>query len=204
MEGIFIYWFGWGLWVIISFFWARSKKRFWSAFAILTLLIVLPITFVIVNTSFHLAYCLFSIYLFWQASKGKRLKRIHSFIASITIGAAYAGFEMVLIFDPVVEFIDSRWMIGCMVAIIAFLLSTNFSHRLLLAFLGLIQGELLAGLVSQHHLHLGRTIGNLYFFDIIAIVGLLFSVVWLLKQLSMLLGRFVVKEQKQGLLKQSS
>ncbi|WP_332693386.1 YphA family membrane protein [Halalkalibacter lacteus] len=204
MEGVFIYWFGWGFWVVISFFWPRSRKRFWSAFAILTLLILLPTTLVIANTLFHIGYLLFSIYLFWQMSKGNNVNLFHSFIASITIGAAYAGFQMMLIFDPVVEFIDSRWMIGCMTAIIAFLLSTTFNHRLLLAFLGLIQGELLAGLVSQHHLHLGRTIGNLYFFDIIAIVGMLFSVVWSFQQLSTLLGNLVVKEQKSDLLKQSS
>ncbi|MFC0470304.1 hypothetical protein ACFFHM_07110 [Halalkalibacter kiskunsagensis] len=204
MEGIFIYWFGWGLWVVISFFWPKSKKRFWSAFAILSLLILLPTTLVLANTSFHIAYLLFSIYLFFKISKEKKLKIFHSFIASITIGAAYAGFGMMLIFDPVVELIDSRWMIGCLTAIIAFLLATTFYHRLLLAISGLIQGELLTGLVSQHHLHMGRSIGNLYFFDILAIVGGLFGVVWSFMQLSSLLGKLVIKEQKSGLLKQSS
>ncbi|GAE25097.1 hypothetical protein JCM9140_1068 [Halalkalibacter wakoensis JCM 9140] len=164
MEGIFIYWFGWALWVIITFFWSKSKARFWTALSLLSLFILLPTTMEIANISFHFVYFLLSIYVFWQMSNEKKFNLAHSFVASITIGAAFAGFQMLLIYDPVVAYIDSRWMTGLLVAVIAFFLTASFKHRLLIAVGGLIQGELLTGLVSQHHLKMEYVIGSLLFF----------------------------------------
>ncbi|KHF40354.1 YphA family membrane protein [Halalkalibacter okhensis] len=204
MEGVFIYWFGWLLWVVITFFWSKSKARFWSAFSLLLFFILLPKTFVFANTTVYLVYVLFSVYLFWQLNKAKKCNLIHSYVASITIAAAYAGFQMMMIFDPIVVYIDSRWMIGIMTAIISFFLAATFMHRLLFAFSGLIQGELLTGLVTQHHLYMDYSIGSLYFFDIVAVVGSLYSVVWGLKQVSAYLGKVVIREPKSGMLKQSS
>jgi hypothetical protein len=204
MEGVFIYWFGWLLWVVITFFWSKSKARFWNAFSLLLFFILLPKTLVFANTTVHLVYVLFSSYLFWQLNKAKECNLVHAFIASITIAAAYAGFQMMMIFDPVVVYIDSRWMIGLMTGVISFFLAATFKLRLLFAFSGLIQGELLAGLVMQHHLYMDYSIGNLYFFDIVAVVGCLYSVVWGFKQVSVVLGNLVVKEPKTSVLKQSS
>ncbi|MDT8860028.1 hypothetical protein N0O92_07260 [Alkalihalobacillus sp. MEB130] len=204
MDGVFIYWFGWILWVIITFFCNKTKTRFWNALLLLLLFILLPRTLHISDTSIHVVYIIGTIYLFRLIAKEPSYNLGHSFVGAITIAAAYGGFQMMLIFDPVVEYMDSRWMTGLVVSVVSFFLTTTFKHRLLIALIGLSQGELLTGIVNQHHLYMDYSIGSFYFFDIVAIVCFLYSVVWTLSQLSAQLGKFVMREPKTNELKQSS
>ncbi|WP_227936175.1 YphA family membrane protein [Alkalihalobacillus deserti] len=204
MEGVFVYWFGWGLWAIISFFWSKTKERVSSAILILALLIVLPISFQIGQVHIHLAFILFFIYLCWYMKTYKIARLAHMFIVSITIAAAHGGFQMLLIFDPVIEYADSRWMASCLTTIIAFFLFHTFKERLYVAFLGLVQGELLSSMVLSRHMRIEQAIGDLYFFDIVAIVSLLFSVVWMIQQISSWIANLLIADPKQRVLKHSS
>ncbi|MFC0559865.1 YphA family membrane protein [Halalkalibacter alkalisediminis] len=204
MEGVYAYWIGWGLWTIISFFWPKTKRRMGYAILILALLIVLPLSIQFGQIQFHLAFVLFSIYLSWHMKSYEMSRLIHVFIVSITIAAAHAGFQMLLIFDPVIEYTDSRWMASCIIAIIAFFLSRNLKDRLYVALIGLVQGELLTSMVLVRHMRIEQTIGDLYFFDIVAIVSVLFSIVWGFQQISIWIADQLISESKQRVLKQSS
>jgi hypothetical protein len=204
LEGIFIYWIGWGLWAIISFFWPKTLKRFWSAVLLLCFLIVLPISVQVGYFHIHFAFICFFLYLCWHMKLLKTLRLFHLFIVTTTIAAAHGGFQMLLIFDPVIEYVDSRWMAAGLIALIAFLLCQSLSDRLLAALFGLVQGELLTNFVLHRHLYMEPSIGSLYFFDIVALVSLLFSAVWFIRQLSTWIVNQLVTEQKQKMLKQSS
>lgn len=197
-----MYWFGWGLWVIISFFWPKTKRRLFSAALLLLLLIVLPVR--LEQTDIHLAFILFTIYLCWCMRSYSFSRLIHVLITSITVAAAYGGFQMLLIFDPVIAYTDSRWMTSCLVGIISFFLSHSYKERLYVALLGLSQGEWLTGFVLGRHMKMEQTVGDLYFFDIIAIVCCLFSIVWAVHQLSVWISNQLLTETDPRVLKESS
>ena len=204
MEGVYAYWIGWVFWAIITFFWPKTQKRTSHAVLLLTLLIVLPLSISFGQVQFHLAFILFSLFLSWHMKLYKMSRLLHVVFVSTTIAAAHGGFQMLLIFDPVIEYTDSRWMASCLVAIVAFFLARNLKGRLSIALIGLVQGEILTAMVLGRHMKMEQIIGDLYFFDIVAIVVFLFSVVWVIQQISIWTSNQLISEPKQRVLKQSS
>ncbi|ARK30292.1 YphA family membrane protein [Halalkalibacter krulwichiae] len=204
MEGIFVYWIGWSFWVVVSFFWAKSSKRFFAALSILIMLIILPLSINIGHLEISIAFILFSIYLCSQIKLYKKMQLIRLFIISTTIAGAYGGFQMILIYDPVIEYIDSRWMSASLIGMIAFILSHSIKDRFITSLFGLVQGELLTKLVLKRNIYIHQEIGSLYVFDVIAILSLFFSVIWLLLKVSTWASRLFMTEQKTHTLKRSS
>lgn len=202
MEGVFTYWFGWGLWVIISFFWTKSTRRLWSAAGILIALSLMPYEIKLAGTSLPIVFLLFSLYLCWQIRLFTTIRLLLYLLASWTIGAAYGAFQLIMIFDPVIAFIDERWMSACLVAALAFVLANCLRTRFILALLGLVQGEYLLSMV-MNFLHLHNEIGSLAFFDTIAIVGLLYGFGWSVKCLASWMNRTLTKDETPSL-KQTS
>ncbi|GAE34536.1 YphA family membrane protein [Halalkalibacter akibai] len=204
MDGIYVYWFGWLFWVVVSFFWPKTKKRLGIAALLLVLLIMLPFDISIGHVSIHFAFICFSIYLFSYLKSNKKRQLFLYFIVTITIAAAYGGFQLLLVFDPVIEYVDSRWMSASFVALIAFLLAHVLKDRIIVTLIGLVQGELLTGLTFQQYLYMDRAIGSLYFFDVISIVGIIFTTFWVIQRVSSWIANLVVPDQKHGALKKSS
>ncbi len=203
MEGIFIYWFGWGLWIVISFFWSKSNRRLWSAAAILVFLSLLPFNIETAERSIPIAFLLFSFYVLWQIRCCSIKELLFYLLASWTIGTAYGALQLIIILDPVIQIMDERWMSACLVSALAFLLAIKLKTRLIVALLGLIQGEYLLSLVVNRLFHLNNEIGSLSFFDTVAIVGLLFGSGWSLKCLSSWMNKTMMKNQTHPL-KQTS
>lgn len=189
MDGVYIYWFGWGFWVVATFLWPKSKKRFYCAFGILLLLLLLPYTLLVNNYSVHIIYLIILFIIYYVVAQQKRREKYLLFpVMTIAVAAFYAGFRLILLFDPVIMFVDSRWMIASLLAILSYVLATTFTKRLLVCLSGLLHGELL---IKIHPLstQVREAIGDLYFFDIVAIVSLIFGVGWVIKTVSLLLSQ---------------
>ncbi|MBP3950573.1 hypothetical protein [Bacillus suaedae] len=196
MDGVFLYWFGWGFWIIITFLWTKSSKRFWSAFAILLLLCLFPITITISERTFHIVFLLFLLFIYYQIGQFKKRQKYFSFpISTIGIAAFYAGFQFILIFDPVVQIIDSRWMIGSVSAMLAYLMSNTFKTRLILGIVGVMHGELLVKF-NENFFDTSSAIGSAYFFDVLAIICSIYGVGWLLRMLSITLSKMASSQLK--------
>ncbi|NEU31119.1 hypothetical protein GN156_10045 [bacterium LRH843] len=199
MDGIFIYWFGWMFWIVVSFFWPQSKKRIWTSMILLVLLSLLPFNLSIASSTIPVAYLLLSLYLCWRIRLHHAKKITYMLLFSLMIGAAYGGFQLILIFDPVIAFIDERWMSACLVVAISFVLARTFDVRFYLALFGLIQGDFLTGLVMRDLFFSYSEIGSLAFFDKIAIVSFFFGAIWSMMNLSSWIQRLLNKGRSSEL-----
>lgn len=203
LEGLFIYWFGWWMWIIISFFWEKTKRRLCCAIAILVFLSLLPYKIEFSTISISIVFLALSFYLCWCIRRYSNLKLLYFLFASWTIGAAYSAFHLVLIIDPVIQLFDARWMSACIVSVLAFILGTQLRNRFVLVLFGLVQGDYVLSLAIKRLLHLQHEIGSLSFFDTISIVALFFGLVWLMHHVSHWISKAMPNRDTTSL-KQSS
>lgn len=185
MDGVLIYWFGWMFWIIVHFFWKNTSIRFWNSMFILFFLSMLTMTISVSNQSISSAFIFFLFYLCWWVRKYSFLKLGYCLLASLTIGAAYSAFHLMMIFDPVIAFLDENWMSACIVSALAFFLANYLKTRFHLALLGLMQGDFLLSLVKKHVIHVNHLIGSLQFFDKVALVSLIYGGCWCLLYVTM-------------------
>ncbi|GAE29000.1 YphA family membrane protein [Halalkalibacter hemicellulosilyticus] len=190
MDGIFVYWFGWIFWGVVTFFGSNLKMRFWMGCGILLILILLPIEISIMNTSYHLVYIGSAFFLYFYVQTLRRQEKyIYFLFMSLTVSACFAGFRLMLIYDPVIAFIDSRWMLACLVVIICYFLTSTLKKRYILSVSGLIHGEYLLALTPFYHQD--QAIGNLYFFDILFITTSLFGVGFMIRIIISWISSFI-------------
>src|SRR5690625_3501214 len=100
MAGLYFYWFGWMLWIVIYFFWPISEKRFWNGLFILLCLAMLPINLSMMGQAISMSYLLATIYLCWKMKNDHITKLLYFMVVSWTIGAAYSALQLMILFDP--------------------------------------------------------------------------------------------------------
>ncbi|WP_062046776.1 hypothetical protein [Bacillus sp. JCM 19034] len=182
MDGVFVYWLGWLFWVVITFFCRVHSKNYWRSCALLLLLILIPYELKVVSQSFHIVYIILAIYLYDQIRLLRKREKYFSFLLmTLSVAACFAGFRLLLIYDPVIAFIDSRWLLASLVSAIGYFLVSTLKMKCLLSISGLIHGEFLYSLTPFFDQN--ASVGNLYFFDIVGIVCMYYALGYFLQLL---------------------
>src|SRR5690625_3768869 len=102
MAGSLLYWFGWMWWIIVMFFWKKSKKQRWTSIFILILLSISSFSIEVKGIPISLGYIVLAFYMCVRIKEYRLLKLLAHLLISWTIGAAYSGFQFLLLYDPVI------------------------------------------------------------------------------------------------------
>lgn len=196
MDGVYIYWFGWMLWIIVHFLMKKTSYHYIRSLGILLFLTLLPVTMIAGSmTTISPSFILFVIWLCWQVRRHSSRKLLNHIIGSWTVGAAYSGFQLMIIFDPVIAFMNERWISAGIVCIVSFFIAKTAASRLEISLLGLLQGDFVLTLVERHYLQASSQIGSLLFFDKVAVIGFLFGAFWMFTYCTMKLKHAVSNTQ---------
>ncbi|WP_059103538.1 YphA family membrane protein [Shouchella shacheensis] len=196
MDGAILYWFGWMAWIIGTFFWGKTRERFLYCLAILVLLSLIPVSLEVgpIEVSAGYVFALLACYFCWRSTPVGKL--LYGVFASSLTAAVYVGVSLVLLFDPVLLIVDELYILCAAVVLASLLLAKKWRGRLLLAFTGLLHGEV-AMVVYKESLHGWAMVGTLEFFDVLAFTFFsllsLGSGAWVIKQLERLAARPVQK-----------
>ncbi len=204
MEGVFVYWFGWMLWGIITFFGEKTNRRLLAAMNVLMLLIIIPLTVHVQGIEINLAFACLSLYCCYRLRAQSIRKLCYLLLVSSFIAASYAAFIYLSMIDPVVLFVDQRLYLSVITAVIALLLFRSWANRFLVSTLGLIQGEL--GLVLAGQGLLGETaIGRLLFFLMCwRLVFCSLLVFFSIRQFSLYMNRVLLERKQKSFIESAS
>lgn len=108
-----------------------------------------------------------------------------------------------LIFDPVIELLDTRWMSAGIAFLLACLFVRHIPRSCLLAVSGLLQGEFVFHFVLQQFFHLQEVTGSLYFFDIVAITVFFYGILLTVKGVMRLVQEMTIRRPFSSLEKTS-
>ncbi|MCM3713610.1 YphA family membrane protein [Halalkalibacter oceani] len=203
MDGVFIYWFGWLLWIVITFFQKKTTKRLVNAALLLLVLACLPLTFSVAGMSVSVVFAAMIAYVCWQMRSFSWRTIFFFLVVSWTIAAAYGAFRLMLIFDPVIELLDTRWMSAGIAFLLACLFVRHIPRSCLLAVSGLLQGEFVFHFVLQQFFHLQEVTGSLYFFDIVAITVFFYGILLTVKGVMRLVQEMTIRRPFSSLEKTS-
>ncbi|SDC12334.1 YphA family membrane protein [Shouchella lonarensis] len=165
MDGTLVYWLGWFVWVIGTFFLQKSQQRILLCMCVLALLAFLPWVISFGTWSISLGY-VFSLsvgYLFLRTFSFKQL--LHTWFVTMCIAGAYIGIFVLIQNDPVLLLIDFPYIVMCCMLIVAFLLAKKTTIRLCSIAIGMLHGEAVQAYIigQQGYMY---TVGSLAFFDI--------------------------------------
>lgn len=203
LDGVFIYWFGWILWIMITFFQKKTTERLINVALLLLLLACLPLTFSIDGMTVSVVFAALIAYICWQMRSFSWRMICFLLVVSWTIAAAYGAFQLMLIFDPVIELLDTRWMSAGIAFLLACLFVRHIPRSCLLAVAGLLQGEFVFHFVLQQFFHLQGVTGSLYFFDIVAVTVFFYGVLLTAKGIVQLLQETAIRRPFSSLEKTS-
>jgi hypothetical protein len=175
MEGIIFYWFSWIGWIVITFFMKKDNKRYFFSIVLLCMIIgsIYDVSFY--EGKANLAFLLLIITCYFLiAQESKRRSIFPMLFHSILITIATVCFQLFAIYDPIWVMFDQKWMLSFLVVYLALILAKTRNERLLIAVVGLSQGELLFALVGYAY-RFPIQIGYLSFLDLAAIIIVLIS-----------------------------
>ena len=175
MDGVFLYWIGWMSWIVVHFFWEDDLKRYRASLSILMFLSFIPLSFHVGNVTFSLMFFPFILLLCSFIRHYPFRKLLYYILLAVTVGAAYAAFQLMFIFDPVIAFVDEKIISALIVTLIAASLQKTLVLRYHLALFGLLQGEIIASLAKNEFMYVPYFFGSLAFFDKVAIVTLFYG-----------------------------
>lgn len=200
MEGLFFYWISWMVWIMATFFMARTNKyRFLLSAWILCLMILSSLTLNILNYEIGTSgfFLLVSLYIF--TGRLKKLSKLYFLFCTFILMMAYVTFHLFELFDPVWVIFSREWMLSILMVYMAVLLQKNRMLRLPLILLGGIQGEFLYAFILKPF-SFPYTIGSLAFLDImsisISISALWIAVHWMVKYIEANFKHFEREKQK--------
>ncbi len=175
MDGVFVFWFGWMFWIVVHFFWEKTRRRFLTSFFLLFFLSTISYTYDWNGLAMSVAFLPFVFYLCAVIRRYSVLKLTGYLLMSWAIGAAYSAFQLMIIFDPVIVLLDERLLSAALVSILPIFLMKSLKERFHLAVFGLVQGELVVALAKNHFLYAQHVLGSLSFYDKVAFVGLIYG-----------------------------
>ncbi|WP_018922220.1 YphA family membrane protein [Salsuginibacillus kocurii] len=136
----------WFFWLVITFFWRKTKLRVQAA-AIVLILISL--------TDIFITFGVYSINMFWLAvvalsacwlSNHTWKKRLYIIVYTLTAAMLYTSLHLMKWYQPVVFFIDKTWIIALAVTLLISYGFSSWENKVLVAGLGLSWGEWLTQL----------------------------------------------------------
>lgn len=199
LEGIYFYWFAWIAWVIYTFFITKNKKRTWISCVVLLLIIgsihYIPIFVSQVNISFLILVASTYIVISFQ----KKRAILYILLSSLIITLSYVSFHLYELFDPVWLVFNRNWMLAFIIVYLTLMLHKDQFLRVVVACTGLVQGEILYGLIMKQY-NFPFIFGSFRFFDAVALTVLITSFWNLIEIFSSSLEKLIIRknERKAG------
>lgn len=194
MDGVFLFWFGWIAWAIVTFLIPKTKERFWLAFFILILIILIPHKLTIAGYHVNVAFMFAIFYCCIQLRNLAWYSLCYAGLVSCIIASAFASYHLIILYDPVIRLYDSKIVISVIVFAMTYLTFSTWSKRFLVTITGLLQGEWMYSMIVNK-LFMLETIGSLYFFDILALCLAVNSIVWFIQLTTLRLSAFLQQKK---------
>ncbi|KAF1679812.1 MULTISPECIES: hypothetical protein [Bacillus] len=147
MEQFYYYWSMWFLWVLTTFIFEKTKKRYAVSVFILTNMILSIHDFTLyfpLNAAYLMFFvcgCVYAGYL--------RMYRIRYLMACLTLVSGYAFVYLFALYDPVWFIIKPEWTAVILLVLLTASVERTFEKQLALFVLGMCQGELVYSFVIQ-------------------------------------------------------
>ncbi|TLS35936.1 YphA family membrane protein [Pseudalkalibacillus caeni] len=168
MDGLLFFWIAWMFWGLVTFNFKKSFYRTYYAFVTLALIAlsgeVLQIGWMAINLAF-LLLCLLCSASFRAISKRMM---VHHVVIALIIALVYVSLLLFSIYDPVWEFLYTKYSIAFILVIVAHFTVKTFSTRFSVLAMGAVQGEILLALL-YHNLGIPGIVGSFHFFDVLAV-----------------------------------
>jgi len=173
LEDLLFYWFSWILWVIVTFFFKKTRARFYLAVWILIVMIVKPLTIPGIQGDISLAYIFLTLgAMIWI---GQTIKWHHflSMITMTSLAFLYAALQLSYWFSPVIFLIHETWLVAVIMVFVTLLVVSKPHNRVPWLIVACCIGNFWQAVVVSpltSGLHLGF---NHFFNDVSAMVILL-------------------------------
>ncbi|MBY7143478.1 hypothetical protein KFZ56_10555 [Virgibacillus sp. NKC19-3] len=167
INGLLFYWFSWILWIVVTFFMKKSKRRTILACWILVTILSSSLSIEMQNQQISVAFLLLVGGSFILLIQLPRV--VYHLFASFTIMIGYAA---ILFWEKSAPI----WMIAPRVILISFILgllitilTKGLYNQLSIGLLGLTCGEMINGLMLSSY-GFRITIGEMQFFDLLLFI----------------------------------
>jgi len=173
MEGNMFYWISWMYWIFLTFILDKQwpYRRRLSAF-ILVMIILSTSHFKVSGFDIYLSSIVLLMAAYFLISREKRTSIFYIFICSFIITISYVTFHLFEIFDPIWVIFKSDWMIAICITILSLLLQNKLKGRLLIAFSGTMQGEILYAYILNKY-SFPYVIGSFAYLDVCFLISAL-------------------------------
>ncbi|MBM7619566.1 hypothetical protein JOC95_001415 [Bacillus tianshenii] len=199
VEGLYFYFLSWVGWIIVTFFFSKSKQRLMVS-VLLLLIIIGSNTFIPImefQISFSFIVLAFTAIILLVIVLKKNLL-LHYF-SICTVALAYVCFKLFEIYDPVWIIFDRTWMLSIILLYLGLMLFKSKSERFVFLLTGLLMGELLSSFVL-HSVFRYSVVGSFEFLDVYALTLSGLSVWVFFETVTVYLDGFIQKrvKEKQG------
>ncbi|WP_316569779.1 hypothetical protein [Neobacillus sp. YIM B06451] len=171
MEGYLYYLAAWLSWVYLVFL-AGSRLRSMKGLqaAILLSIIASPIHFQAGDSRVFLGGISIFLYSLIHIVRENGKEKAYFIVCSFTMSLLYCSISFFELFDPVVFIIKKEWFLASVLALLVPILYGPLKWRLLVAVIGMVQGEILYALVLQKN-SLPFEAGGFAFLDTMSLVA---------------------------------
>lgn len=174
MEGIIFYFVSWTFWIIYTFFISKNNRyRMVLSASILLLIIFSHQTISIVSSSISIGAIFILLTMYGACVKLALRSLSYMLICNLIIIMAYVSFHLFAFFDPVWVVFPQKWMCAVMLVFLTVLLQKEMKKRIILLFLGLINGDAVYAFILGKY-PFPYVIGDFALLDVLALsAGLL-------------------------------
>jgi|SRR5690625_1706202 len=176
-SGLFFYWFSWIIIIWILFFMEKNSKRkilaYWVLLIIIGSNLYITVGYYSVSVSFLLIFAGSVIRLITQP------RFLYQLLCSFTVAIMYAAIHFWLHIAPVWLFLPVTVIIPLSCSLFTVLLVRESLYRKAICLFGICSGEMIYSItMTGYGLH--RNVGDIIFFDYIAVILLIFTVLAIL------------------------
>ncbi len=191
-SGVFFYWFSWILIIWILFFMTKNNKRkilaYWLLFIIICSNLHLTVGYYSISVSFLLIFTGSAIWIIAQQ------RFLYQLLCSFTVAIMYAAIHFWLHIAPVWLFLPITVIIPLSCSLFIVLLVKKPLYRKAICLFGICSGELVYSITMTGY-GFYRTIGEIIFFDYIAGILLIFTVLAILHKRAAKLNSLIKHKQ---------
>ncbi len=196
LDGIWFYWFAWMGWIIITFHLQKGKLRSRLAIAVLVLISSAHINFLVYKMYVSVGFVFLLFLLYFEAARLKNMKLLYILICTFILTFAYVSFQLFRIFDPVWIIFHPVLMVTFILTYLVLILVKGMKERLLTFLFGICHGEILNSVIMQYF-KFPYNLGDLLFFDVVAIGLVLISLWFGIERFSSSINLSLIKTNKR-------
>jgi hypothetical protein len=198
-EGLFFYFLSWVSWIVVVFFFPKSKHRTQISIALLLIIAGSNSYFYILQFKVNLAFIFLAAAALILLTASLRKNYFLHYFSICTISLAYVCFRLFEIYDPVWILFNRIWMLSFVLLYLALLLFKTKQERFVFLLTGAVQGEIINGWILNSVFSY-PVVGGFDFLSVLALSLAGLSVWIMFETITIYLDSFIQKrvKEKQG------